>query len=216
MTKLFTVALAITCLFLASCFMRATQQITVHGNNKKGAANMEAAIQLYENGEKISLRDEDKASNKQNIDILLEQTPEYPVNCAMVNFTPRQKHAGFELTEITPSPEYNIISTWYKLESNKKKERGNNATVDLRFFQSRDESHESMRYSLNNRNVWLVHPSDLKIGDFAIGDIYEIEFIRGNVWVNVRGYDGIRIEDLALEIDRHILDILDKLTQDQN
>ena len=213
MTKSFTVALAITYLFLASCFMRVNPQTTVRGNNKEGAANMEATIQSYENDEKINLRHYDKATNKQNIDIFLEQTPEYPVNCTMADFIPRQKYAGFELTEIL-HPEYNSIRVWYSLESNKKKMRENDATVKLTFFQSRAESHEFMRRSLNNRNM-TVYVSDLKIGDFDIGNIYNVDFIRGNMGVNVSGrylgkQSSIRIGDLALEIDRHILDILER------
>ena len=53
-----------------------------------------------------------------------------------------------------------------------------------------------------------LYRSSLDIGDFAIGSIYRINFIRGNVFVSVTGYDEVEIDVLARVIDTHILEIL--------
>ena len=201
MTKLFAVALATAYLFFASY----TCSPAIMVNSKEGAVNME----------RIDLRQYDKASNKQNIDILLEQTPEYSVNCAMADFIPKKKYAGFNLTKIIPSAEREHIRAWYRLENNKN-EDDYDARFNMTFYQSREKNHEHMRnfveWEISAPSAYL---SNLKIGDFALGDTYSIDFIRGNVSVRVMGSHKAKVEigGLATEIDRQISDIL---TQNQD
>lgn len=159
----------------------------------------------------INLHDFDEYTGKKNIDLFLEKTPTYPINCHISDFTLKEDSADFIVTEknIYNEDDYKKIYAHYKLK-NIKGENAYDATVSILFYNSRAESHESMRLVLSECADPTIYSSSLKIGDFAIGGIYDIDFIRGNVQVNVKGsyYNGITIEDLAKEIDQQILEIL--------
>jgi len=167
---------------------------------------------------KINLHEIDKVSNKKNIDIFLEKIPDYPCDCKMFNFNLKENYADFELTKTLIYNEYNEINVYFRLK-NSKKENGNDAHVDIVFWKSKAECHEKMRVFLDGCAAPQVYPSNFKIGDLAIGDIYDIYFIRGNVRIQVEGInegiDKVVIENLAKEIDKQILDILTKQTDNK-
>lgn len=50
----------------------------------------------------------------------------------------------------------------------------------------------------------------IEVGDFAIGDDERLTCIRGNVYIDVIGDEGISIGALAKEIDQQILEIINK------
>jgi len=156
----------------------------------------------------INLRGFDETLRKQNIDVFLERIPAYLNDCKISEFTLKKQYADFIQTEtkIFDEDDYKKISAYYRKENNSK-EDDYDANISIWFYESREDSHRSMRDLLNDNTAPIVNQSAFKVGDFAIGDIFTIDFIRGNVNIRIKGYD-VEIDKLAREIDQQILEII--------
>ena len=157
----------------------------------------------------MDLRAYNEQLNKKNIDILLEKIEEYPTDCKMSEFSLKGEYANFVATKtyIYDEDKYQSIDVDFKLKTNQK-ENGYDATASITFHESQLDSQEAMRNSLDDYTAPQVFPSSLSIGDFAIGGIYHITFIRGNVSVRIIGFNEIEIDSIAGEIDIQILEII--------
>ena len=186
---------------------------------KNGYDGVNTEMQNYErNAEditKINLREYNE-EKKKNIDVLLDQVENYPVDCAISDFDIKDEYTNFVLTsvDISDNDDKKAINARYRLKTNKNKD-DYNARVTISFYDSISANHEVMRNSLYGYAAPDIYPSDLDIGDFAMGDIYHINYIRGNVFVTVseRPKDNvyeIEIDSLAREIDLQILDIINE------
>jgi len=155
------------------------------------------------------LRAFNEEMNKKNIDIMLERIEEYPRDCKMPDFTLEDEYAGFVPTKtyIYDNNETQNIDVDFRLKTNEK-ENGYDATISITVFKSQPDSLAAMRNSLDDYSAPQVYPSSLDIGDFAIGGIYQIGFIRGNVSVSVIGFNEVEIDNLARAIDMQIMEIL--------
>jgi hypothetical protein len=150
----------------------------------------------------------DPASGKMYIDTFLEKAPDYPFICNELNFIFKKKYAHFELTRTRVFLNHNTvhIEGWFKISSNKRKE-GIDVSVQLYFYETKKEALEYMRNSLDTYSAPSVYQSSIVIGDFAIGDVSNISFVRGNVVVHVIGHFVVS-EKLSREIDEQILNII--------
>jgi len=159
----------------------------------------------------IDLRAYNEQMNKKNIDIILENIREYPAECKLSEFTLKDEYANFVVTKtyMYDNDEYQNIDVDFKPKTNQK-ENGYNATVSITFYKTQPDNHEAMRNLLDYSAAPQIYPSSLDIGDFAIGGIYNIEFIRGNVSVRVIGFNDIEIDSIARAIDLQIMEILTK------
>ena len=157
----------------------------------------------------LNLHGYDEFLNKKNIDLYLEATPLYKRDCIVSDFVLKSRYAEYKRTDakIYEYDDYIKIDGYYKKNNS---EKNYDAFISIYFCKSRNECHEKMRQIARGYAAPAIYPSLLSIGDFAIGGIYDIEFIRGNVLVTARRsyYNDIVIEDLAMEIDQQILDLL--------
>ena len=165
---------------------------------------------------KINLRDYNEEEKKNNIDVLLDQTENYPGVCTTADFLIKDEYAGFRQTSnsTTEYDSHTEINALYRLQTNSN-EDDYDADVTISFYNSQSDNHMVMRNSLNDYTAPKIYPSSLGIGDFAIGGKYYINYIRGNVFVTVlecpqNHINEIEIDALAREIDNQILEILNK------
>ena len=151
----------------------------------------------------------DKQMNKKNIDIILERIEKYPIDCKMSDFTLKDEYANFVAikTYMYDNNGNQNIDADFRLKTNHK-ENGYDATISITVYKSQPDNHEAMRNSLDDYAAPHIYPSSLDIGDFAIGGIYHIEFIRGNVSVSVIGFSEVEIDSMARAIDMQIMEIL--------
>jgi hypothetical protein len=186
--------LAVLSLFQSTCF--------INPNNKEKVNEVDTDMQS------VNLYEFDKELNKKNIDVILDKIREYPINCKMSDFSTKEVYADFLVTEVNVYNEddYDRINAYCRLKTNSK-EDDYDVKFNIAFYKSQSENQDRMRNSLNEYTAMEVYPSSLNIGDFAIGD-NNIEYIRGNVFVSVTGYDEVVTEFLAREIDQQILDII--------
>ena len=159
----------------------------------------------------MSLREINAETGIMNIDFMLGEIREYPVVCLMSDFTLKDRYANFIVTEANIYKEdgYINLSVHFRLQTNKIND-DYDATVDIEFHRSQPENCAIMRNSINTYAAMEIFSSYLDIGDFAIGDISHLRFIRGNVFVSVTGYNDVDIDDLARVIDLQVLDILNR------
>jgi hypothetical protein len=157
----------------------------------------------------INLHALNEEVGKKNIDVVLEKIKEYTIDCKISDFTLREEYASFVVTETNKSNEddHQSITVYCRLQTNKE-EDAYDAKVRITFYKSQPDNQDMMRGFLNACAAPEVFPSLLDVGDFAIGDIFSIDFIRGNIFVSVTGYDEAEVGDLAKEIDQQILEII--------
>ena len=157
----------------------------------------------------MDLRAISEQLNKKNIDIMLEKIKAYPTDCKLSEFSLKDEYANFVVTKtyIYDEDEYQSIDVDFKQKTNQK-QNGYDATASITFYESQSDNHEAMRNSLDDYTAPQVFPSSLSIGDFAIGGIYHIIFIRGNVSVRIIGFNEIEINRIAEAIDIQILKTL--------
>jgi len=155
----------------------------------------------------INLRGFDKESGKPNIDILLENLSNYSKDCGMADFELKDVYAvEFKLTEKDVFRD--TLTVRYRLESNTK-QVGYDAYICIIFAGTQKEAREMMRNSLFGYTALKIYLSDFEVGDVAIGDVYYLSFIRGNLFINMHGYNyEIDISGIAKEIDQQILEII--------
>jgi len=159
----------------------------------------------------INLHGYDEFLNKKNIDIYLEAAPLYEHHCTYgeSDFILKSRYAEYSRTDINIYKYDDYINVdGYYIKNNSA--HNYDAFISIYFCESQNKCHDMMREYLRGCAAPAVYPSALSIGDFAIGGIYDINFIRGNVYVSVHGsyYSDVVIENLAMEIDRQILDLL--------
>jgi len=164
--------------------------------------------------EMIDLHGFDEAAGKKNIDLLLEKVPTYRSDCKASDFTFKGRYANFILTEINKYDDHDMICAYYRLKTNTN-EDDYDANVTVIIYESQAASLKAMSDSTETYAAPEIYPSSLKVGDFAIGDEYYINYIRGNVYVNVMEcphdeVNEVSIIDLAKEIDFQILEIINR------
>ena len=157
------------------------------------------------------LREINAQTGMMNIDFMLAETREYPIDYTMPDFVLEDKYANFVVTEDRVYFDDDYTSIYIKLRLNtNKKDDDYDATVDMYLYNSQEDSRDIMRNSINMYTIPTLYPSYLDIGDFAIGDTDSISFIRGNVFVSVISSIGVEIVDLAEAIDLQILEVLNR------
>ena len=162
-----------------------------------------------ENMSMINLRGIDKRENKRIVDVLLEGVVDYPYVCTQKDFVFRKNIGDFILVstgEDEISGTYDTTA-YYRLKNNTDEE-DYDAVIDIFFCGSKEESHRRIKEYLDSYSMIEVYASNLDVGDFALGGIYRVDFVRGNIYIYVEGYDGVEIGALAKEIDLQILDII--------
>ena len=164
----------------------------------------------------IDLRAYNEEKKKTNIDVLLDKVKNYPAICTISDFLVKDEYAGFILTNtnIVDGDTFKKINARYRLKSNNDID-DYDAKVTISFYDSKSANHTVMRNSLDEYTAMKIYPSALDIGDFAIGDSYYLNYIRGNVFVTVIECPGnhineIEIDALARAIDTQILEIITK------
>ena len=227
--KCLIVCISIITLFLTACYNNVgvkndnNEVKTDMQNDSINATDMDKTNTDSQNDEintadltNINLRDYNEEEKKNNIDVLLDQTENYPAICTIADFLIKDEYAGFIQTSdrIIDYDSYTEINARYRLQTNSN-EDAYDADVTISFYNSKSDNHMVMRNSLNEYTALKIHPSSLGIGDFAIGDKYYLNYIRGNVFVTVmecpqNNINEIEIGTLAREIDNQILEILNK------
>jgi hypothetical protein len=199
--KRYIIVLVIMGLILTAC--DSSQDIQ---NKSEADINME-------NINLISLREFNEEMNMSNMDALLSAIRDYPIECRKFGFVFRDEYDNFVITEMIMNDEDEDedkgFTAYYRLKNNKK-EDDYDAIIDIAFYKTKLDNHEVMRNSLNEYAAMEVFTSALSIGDLAIGNSTGVNFIRGNVFVTVIGYEEVEIDGLAREIDQQILDILNE------
>jgi len=152
------------------------------------------------------------------IDLILERTPEYPYVCNLSDFVFKDGYSGFIVTNIDLINE-SEMSVYFRLESNEN-EDDFDAIVLMNFHESQLANQEAIRQRAflgSAAPIPAVFASQLDIGDFAF-DGTVIEFIRGNVYVDVRRLRmddmNVDITNLARGIDQQILNIIAGASED--
>ena len=159
----------------------------------------------------VNLRDIDERTNKKVVDIILEEVNDYPHQCTRKNFIFKESISEFVLVSTSDNDTSDTSGTvaYYRLKDNPDKE-DYNAVIYMYFCETKEESHMMIKDYLDSYTMMEVSSSDLEVGDFALGGIYRVDFVRGNIYIFVSGYDDVEIDKLAQEIDRQILEIIDR------
>jgi len=170
--------------------------------NNKESENMGAV--------NINLREFDEKENKMMIDVILDKVKDYPGICTPDIFVFKAESKDFILvsTSASDTTENYTITAYYRLKDNTSEK--DDAMVKMTFCTSKEESHKRIKYFLDGYTMVEVYASNLKVGDLALGGIHRVDFVRGNVYMFVEGLDGVEIDTLAQEIDRQILEIINK------
>jgi hypothetical protein len=157
-----------------------------------------------------NLKGFDELAGKQNIQLLLDKVPYYPNNCR--EFVLEKKYSDFELTGVLEYEDIAVYSASYKLNSNHI-QGAFNARVRVTIAQTANAAHAIITNFVNNSASMEIYSSSIEgilVGDLAVGDQDRLTFVRGNIYVDVIGYEGISITNLAAEIDQQILEIITK------
>lgn len=157
-----------------------------------------------------NLKGFDELAGKQNIQLLLDEVPDYPNNCR--EFVLEKKYSDFELVGVLEYEDIAVYTATYKLNSNST-QGALNARVRVTIAQTANAAHEIITNFVNNSASMKISSSSIAgifIGDLAVGDQNRLTFVRGNIYVDIIGYEGTSITDLAAEIDRQILEIITK------
>ena len=159
----------------------------------------------------VNLRDIDENENKRIVDVLLEKLTDYPHLCTQKNFSFKKSISNFVLVSTDDNEISGITSTtaYYRLKNNPDEE-DYNAVIYIYFCATKEESHNMIKDYLDSYTMIEVYASDLEVGDFALGGIYRVDFVRGNIYIAIEGYDDVEIDELAKEIDLQILQIINK------
>ena len=186
-----------------------TGQITGDINNNGNIDSADKASEGDANMSLVNLRDIDESNNKRIVDVLLEEVTDYPYLCTRKNFAFMKSISDFILVS-TDDNEVSGISgatAYYRLKNNPDKD-DYNAVVYIYFCGTKEESHTMVKDYLDSYTMPEVYAADLEVGDFALGGIYRVDFVRGNIYIFVEGYDDVEIDELAKEIDIQILKII--------
>ena len=168
-------------------------------------------VNLYDLREYIpqnpdNLKGIDKLSGKKNIEMVLANVCDYPKKCEQFIFL--EKYADFELVEQSTS---DIIANAYYRHKNNPILGDEDASVSIYIYETRDLAHKLLINSLDSYasdTVLPISTTGICVGDLGIGSPESLVFIRGNVFVDINGYDNISIVSMAQEIDSQILKII--------
>jgi len=141
--------------------------------------------------------------------VLLENVVDYPNICKKEEFVFNKNIAGFVFVSESDYEHSGIHSktAYYRLKNNTA-EDGYDAMIEMFFCDSKAESHEMIKSFIDDYTMIEVYASNLKVGDLALGGIYRVDFVRGNIYMFVESYDDVAIDSLAKEIDLQILEII--------
>ena len=156
----------------------------------------------------INLKAFNEEMNMTNLDVLLNNIPLYSNLVSMSDLKLQEGYANFTITDVEIiNANYMIVQLELKTGT---REDSEYASMNVYFWNSQEENFESTRrWVFEMMASPFVYRSDLDVGDFALGDIYRIDFMRGNVGIAVTGRDRTEIIGIAEEIDRQILSLLE-------
>jgi len=184
-------------------------QVSVIDNTEKDNLNQEGVNeQMSMRTEKTNLKYYDEVESRVSIDSVLEEIQTYPN--IVKEFYFKDAYANFEL--VTNGVDAAGIYAYFSLANSADKELS-----DVRIRMSVEKTQTDAKIYLRNfifsTTAMTLYPSTAEgiyVGDLAIGDEERLTYIRGNVYVDIIGYEGTSIVDLAKEIDQQILEIINK------
>jgi len=158
--------------------------------------------------DKNNLKGFDESTGKQNIQLMLDDILDYP-NCCEA-FVLATRYSDFEFVKATQYDEDPAgYDAFYKLDGNSY-EGDFDANITIMIAKTAQEAHVAITNYVNSATSMQIYPASLDgiiVGDLAVGNKEKLTFIRGNVYVQVIGYE-VSIVNLAQEIDQQILDIV--------
>ena len=161
--------------------------------------------------EKYNLLNINESVGKQNIQVFLDDIPDYPSICETFIFA--KEYSNFELVNTLKNSNSNSeCFAYYKVNSNLADSKCD-VYIEVTVAPTKKEAHTQIIKFVNLSTMMEVYPSSvigIFVGDLAIGSQERLIFVRGNVCVNVHGYRETSIINLAQEIDKQILDIINK------
>ena len=145
----------------------------------------------------------DKSSGKKNAELILDNIRDYPRKCEQFSFF--DEYADFMLVEQSV---YNSVASAYYRHKENHILGDYDAHVTIYICESKQEAHKLVLNYLElcaSDTVLPISTKGIHVGDLGIGSSDSLVFIRGNVFVDIIGYDRISIVSLAQEIDSQIL-----------
>ncbi|MCL2151784.1 MAG: hypothetical protein FWH57_02315 [Oscillospiraceae bacterium] len=153
-----------------------------------------------------NLKGIDKSSGKKNVEVILDNVCDYPRACKQ--FIYADEYADFKLVEQGIND--TIASANYRHKENPN--LGDyDAYVNIYLYETKQQAHATVLNYLEfcaSDTVLPISTTGINVGDLGIGSSDSLVFIRGNVFVEINGYDNISIVNLAQEIDSQILKII--------
>jgi hypothetical protein len=160
------------------------------------------------NTSEINLKHYDDVSEKLSIDTIFEEMESYSSNAGEFLF--KDTYSNFEL--ISSGVDDAGIYAYYNLKHDESK-KSYDVDIRLSIEKTQSDAKECLKdfvFSTTTRNLYPSTAVGIVVGDLAIGDTGRLTYIRGNVYVDIISNKGAEIVDLAREIDRQILDILNE------
>ena len=168
----------------------------------------EVAEQMPMLTDEVNLKYYDEEANTLNIITLLEEVEVYSINVECFLF--KDAYSNFKL--LSNGIDAAGIYAYYNLANTV-----NKGSADVRIRMSiENEQSEAKVYLVNfvlsttAISVYSSTTNGIYVGDLAIGNEERLTFIRGNVYVDIIGSEGVSIVNLAKEIDQQILDLINK------
>ena len=165
---------------------------------------------MNEKKDKNNLKGFDESSGRQNIQVMLDDVPKYKKNCKSFCF--KKEYSNFELAKLLENGADSGRYFAYYKHSDNLIEDGFNADISIVISDTVSEAHETLACFVDATTTMVLYPASNKeifVGDLAVGNQDRLVFVRGNAYVDVKGYE-VSIIDLAQEIDKQILSILNE------